>query len=871
MAINFPNSPSNGQIFTSSGRSYEYNSTAGVWNRKEQTAATVPSDVSDLTDTTNVIPADISDLADTGGLLGSGGATVYADMAALIAVTGMSNGDLALVTANNNIYVYNGSGWYKIATVQNDSPSAITGVTGTYELAIDGTATTITAVSTDPEGFPLTWSYSTSGLGSIATVSHSDGVFTITPSTTEADAGTFSLTINATDGVNGAVSTSTNLSLNFIVTVTNSRYTTLLATATGTSDNDNIIDSSANNHTPTLINPADALSQGSFSPYRSGGYSTRFLASLSNYVSAGSVPTLGNGAWTVECWVYFYDVPTSNKHIFGQNNWSGNGSHWAFFADYQKQIRFSYGSGAISVSNNVIADRTWHHICATRDTNGLITLYVDGGSVGTAAGNTNNFTYDTMMIGGNSNGQYSNVKIRDCRMVVGSVITPPIGGPTEPLTAVTNTVFLALHKPYISYDTNSTTDNVFTINGDIFTESFSPYDYTEYSVADNGGSIESTNSNDTSSGRTGLSFADHADFDLAGSDWTFEWWAYVPKSEGVNNLNFINKGPQGAIRPYSFNYRLESGQPGWEPRMFGSSNGSSQWEGYSGSAWQPWSTWTHIAFVRNGSTITRYINGKAYGTGSGDVFDNNEILYVGGGYGDEQPHTYSDLRISKSAVYTSEFTPPTTPISSSGSVLHIKGTDASIIDKSQTNNLKLFGNTTGSTAQAKFASSKSMYFDAVGDYISIPVDEVYGFGIDDWTIETWLYCTKTGGFNAIFDTRVGTGTQTGNFGIGMYTTGRVQLFSGGIFYYPTDTLSFNTWQHFAVVKNSGTTTMYFNGTAASSTYSDSRDYGSSQPVQIGKDDTTSNYFGGYMQDFRISKGLARYTANFTPPTAPLEG
>ena len=55
MAINFPNSPSNGQIFTSSGRSYEYNSTAGVWNRKEQAAATVPSDVSDLTDTTNLL------------------------------------------------------------------------------------------------------------------------------------------------------------------------------------------------------------------------------------------------------------------------------------------------------------------------------------------------------------------------------------------------------------------------------------------------------------------------------------------------------------------------------------------------------------------------------------------------------------------------------------------------------------------------------------------------------------------------------------------------------------------------------------------------------------------------------------------------
>ena len=147
----------------------------------------------------------------------SGGAAVYEDMNALIAATGMSNGDIALVTATNNIYIYNGSGWYKIATVQNDSPSAITGVDGTYELATDGTATVITAVSTDPEGFPLTWSYSTSGLGSIATISQADNVFTITPSTDTANIGTFTLTINATDGVNGAVSANTSITLQFIV------------------------------------------------------------------------------------------------------------------------------------------------------------------------------------------------------------------------------------------------------------------------------------------------------------------------------------------------------------------------------------------------------------------------------------------------------------------------------------------------------------------------------------------------------------------------------------------------------------------------------------------------------------------------------
>ena len=81
------------------------------------------------------------------------------------------------VTALNKLFMYTGSGWFLIATITNASPTAITGVAGTYTLASDGTATTITAVSTDPEGFPLTWSSSTSGLGSIATVSNVDNVY----------------------------------------------------------------------------------------------------------------------------------------------------------------------------------------------------------------------------------------------------------------------------------------------------------------------------------------------------------------------------------------------------------------------------------------------------------------------------------------------------------------------------------------------------------------------------------------------------------------------------------------------------------------------------------------------------------------------
>ena len=148
---------------------------------------------------------------------GATGMQTFANMAALIAHTGMVNGDLALVNDLNKIFAYTGTGWFLIATMTNTTPTDITGVDASYTLAADGTATTITAVSTDPEGFPLTWSYAvtTGSLGSTATVAQADNVFTITPSTTEAHAGTFSITFSVTDGATGAVSAVSAFNLSF--------------------------------------------------------------------------------------------------------------------------------------------------------------------------------------------------------------------------------------------------------------------------------------------------------------------------------------------------------------------------------------------------------------------------------------------------------------------------------------------------------------------------------------------------------------------------------------------------------------------------------------------------------------------------------
>jgi len=140
----------------------------------------------------------------------SSGATVAAySLMSELPLTGVAAGAQAFVSENNKLFLWTGTGWYNIALV-NQTPSAISGANATYNLAIDGTPTVVTLNATDPEGIPLTWSYqvTTGALGSTATVAQADNVFTITPSATEADAGTFTLTFSASDGVNQSVASS---------------------------------------------------------------------------------------------------------------------------------------------------------------------------------------------------------------------------------------------------------------------------------------------------------------------------------------------------------------------------------------------------------------------------------------------------------------------------------------------------------------------------------------------------------------------------------------------------------------------------------------------------------------------------------------
>ena len=197
MALNFPDSPSNGDTFSG----FVYNSSKGVWNS-----------------------AGVADTA----------VTVYANLAAFPS-SGNTVGDYGFATNTKALYVWDGAEWDRVSTGNNETPRLTTTPPTSKGLNSDGTNTAITIAASDPEGFPITYSHDTNPASpnQVTNISNSGGVFTLVPSTNQAHAGEFTLRLKASDGVN-ITSHAIAMSLSFNTTITfNTSDSTINSTYTG--------------------------------------------------------------------------------------------------------------------------------------------------------------------------------------------------------------------------------------------------------------------------------------------------------------------------------------------------------------------------------------------------------------------------------------------------------------------------------------------------------------------------------------------------------------------------------------------------------------------------------------------------------------
>lgn len=180
-----------------------------------------------------------------------------------------------------------------------------------------------------------------------------------------------------------------------------------------------------------------------------------------------------------------------------------------------------------------------------------------------------------------------------------------------------------------------------------------------------------------------------------------------------------------------------------------------------------------------------------------------------------------------------------------------------------------YGNAQISTAQSKFGGA-SAYFDGVGDYLAI--GSGFNFETGDFTIEAWAYISSLATAFSIVDTRSASLTN----GLWLFVTKaggvNAELRNGGTWVNGGDSapglVSVGAWNHVAYVRNGDAFTIYLNGIAVATA---TQTFGFSNPsARIGlvADSNAGYAANGYIDDPRITKGVARYIANFTPPTAP---
>ena len=202
-------------------------------------------------------------------------------------------------------------------------------------------------------------------------------------------------------------------------------------------------------------------------------------------------------------------------------------------------------------------------------------------------------------------------------------------------------------------------------------------------------------------------------------------------------------------------------------------------------------------------------------------------------------------------------------------LLHGNGTNGSttITDNSPTpKTVTAVGNAQISTTQSKFGGA-SIAFDGTGDYLDISSNSAFGYGLSDFTIEFWIYRNVSIVLQSFLDQRIGIETAlaptiyiSGN-SFFYYANGANRI-SGG-------TLAASQWLHIALSRSGTATKLFVSGVQVGSTFTDTINYVDS-PVRIGGANGGTPpgvaSLDGYIDDLRITKGVARYTSNFSVPS-----
>ena len=441
------------------------------------------------------------------------------------------------------------------------------------------------------------------------------------------------------------------------------------------------------------------------------------------YAQQGNELVFGTGDFTIEFW--FYDDNghngTGNRCVLFDNRRGGDAQgdppQLVGWVDSHNEINLYYANGSeinITVPSTV---GKWWHYAAVRS-GGTTKLYINGVEVGSAS-DTTNYPNNGIALGSGTDSGYSwSGYIQDFRVYK--------------TAKYTSNFIPASTSPDILPDTPSGVSGSSKLA----------------KITDGAVSFDGTNDS--------VSIADHADFTFGSGDFTMEAFVYNKSS---------------SYRSIVMKYGGNPASSSWFWSMY---NGQNQFYYYSGgnepavtSGKTHYNKWVHCAVSREGNTIRIFDDGELTGTldvSSYDTMNDSTVpLDIGTDHFDnyDMDGFISNVRIIKgTALYTSNFTPPTAPLTNvtntkllccqsnsegpqkTAVIPTVTGTATAMWplnsdindDSGNSNNLSETGGSTSFTSAGPnpFGLSNCANFTADGKYLSYAVDPASAWTIDGY-------------------------------------------------------------------------------------------------------------------------------------------
>ena len=534
-------------------------------------------------------------------------------------------------------------------------------------------------------------------------------------------------------------------------------------------------------------------------PFIGAGY-VDFDGSGDYLNASNSEFAFGTGDFTIDLWFNSDTISiTTQRGLFQTSDTAGGlkttyttGVHIAQSTSGEGSLRANVLGTYFGSSSGAISINTWYHVALTRES-GVCRLFLDGSLLDSAtiSGSIDGTNlcvggyYDTSFL---YDGKMSNFRVIKGTALYTSNFTPP----TKPLTAVTNTKLLTCQGNTIA--DASVGIHTITANGDI---SLTKEPFAGAGAVDFGGSADGLYT---------------PNITLGSNDWTLEFWIYLTSTGTARGLYsyFL-----GSINDRQISYSIDSSnQFGWQHRL-----NDGTYPSAAGSTALSAHTWYHVAAVRVNDDYYTYING---------VQDSSYTSAPAGHtyYADGRPHyigynrtgtsdfdgLLSNVRfVNGTALYTSNFTPPTEPLTAVTNTELLTCQGQSIKDASSNAHTI----TVNGDAKATIVSS-SFEFDGTDDELNFTNIDV---GTGDFTYEAWVYPTAS--VNQPIIVWHNSTSKIHTFGLWLSGQGVDAIFSANArpgssnSFEVTSAISLNTWHHIAFVRASGTLKVYVDGTEKS--------------------------------------------------------